>query len=342
MTMSQTITGATYPGGRRSGFAWKGNTVSSIMFSVLFAALIIVGPWEVIRRDEFADLVNYRTRIYELHDYGMRYFVWEDSLLGWLRYEFLWFRTLVFVAEYNIHPDVFIATITGISAFFTHMFLRKHLGIFIATIVLLNPVTIDLLSSQIRSALAFSLFLAVMTWQPNGRFGWLKHALLLPLPFIHTGLMLVVGIYAGSVVIARSRIVGPQLKVFATVAAGMILAVSVVFLLPSVLEVTEDRRDIAQYGLKSPAYLSYWIVCAGALIVSVNQDLARRWEYFFALIICLVSPLLELAGLPGFRFIALAIPVIFAALAGLRGVVLHGLIFASLLYQCLLILYWVQ
>ena len=220
--------------------------------------------------------------------------------------------------------------------------MRKYLGVFLATLVLLNPITIDLLSSQIRSALAFSFFLAIVSWRPPARLGWLKGALFLPLPFIHTGLLLILGFYAGSVVMARSRPFSPHQKVMATVAAGVALAAAIAILLPSVVEATEDRRNIAQYGLKSVTYLSYWVVCAGALIVSVNRELAKRWEYFFALIICLVAPLLELTGLPGIRFVALAIPVIFAALAGLRGIVLHCLIFATICYQFLLILYWIQ
>ncbi len=342
MSINHTISHGPLPASNTGLLSPAVHNLSGIFFSVIFAVLIVAGPWEAIRGDEFADLVNYRTRIYELYDYGMRYFVWEDTLLGWLRYEFLWFRTLAFVAENNIHPDIFIAAIAGASAFLTHSFLRKYLGVFLAAVVLLNPITIDLLSSQIRSAIAFSLFLAIVSWQPKARFSWLKPVLFLPLPFIHTGLLLILGLYTGAIIVAHSRRFSPQLKVAGTVVAGFVLAAAIVFLLPSVIEVTEDRRDISQYGLKSAAYLSYWILCACALIVSVNQELAKRWEYFFALIICLSAPLLELAGLPGFRFVALAIPVIFAALAGLRGIVLHGLIFATLLYQCLLILYWIQ
>ncbi len=342
MTMNSGLTSATLPNARIGVAFAAGHGWSGVFFSCLFAALILVGPWELIRGGEFADLVNYRTRIYELHDYGMRYFVWEDSLLGWLRYEFLWFWMLAFVADNNIHPNVFIAAVTGISAFLTHSFLRRHLGVLLATLVLLNPITIDLLSSQIRSALAFSLFLAIVAWQPPVRIAWLKPALFIPLPFIHTGLLLIIGLYAGCVVLARLRAVAPQLKVVAIVAAAVALAVSIVVLLPSIVEATEDRRNLSQYGLKSPAYLSYWVVCAGALIVSVNRELAARWEYFFTVIVCLTAPLLELTGLPGFRFIALAIPVFFVALSRLQGGVLHGFLFATVLYQFLLILYWVQ
>ncbi len=312
------------------------------IFSLLFAAVIILGPWEAIRGDDFADLVNYRTRIYELQDYGMRYFVWENSVVGWLRYEFLWFYTLALVAYNNIHPDIFIATIAGVSAFLTHSFLSRYLGVLLATIVLLNPITIDLLSSQIRSAVAFALFLGLIHWRFPGRLDWLRIILFLPLLFIHTGLFLILGFFAGSIAIARTQLISPQQKVLATAAAAVILTLSIAYLLPSIVEVTEDRRSLSQYGLKSPAYLMYWFICAGALIVSINQDLSTRWEYFFALVICLTAPLLEIAGLPGFRFIALAIPVIFAAFAGLRGIIMHGLLFATLAYQFLLIIYWVR
>ena len=146
----------------------RANTVGYLKVNtaaVLFALFIVFFPWVAIRGDEFEDVVNYATRIYMLRDFGMHYFIWEDSIFGWLKFEFLWFKMLVFASQMDIHPLVFVKTITAISAFLTYQFLCRYLGIGWSFVVLTNPITIDLLSSQIRSAFAFSLLLTAISFK---------------------------------------------------------------------------------------------------------------------------------------------------------------------------------
>ena len=134
----------------------------------------------------------------------------------------------------------------------------------------------------------------------------------------------------------------PVLKIGATLVAALVVAILVVKVLPTLAEVTEDRRDLALYGSKSAAYLVFWVLCAGALLISYNKMICSRWEYFFAVIFCIMGPLVEIFGIPGFRFVALALPVTFAALTFLTGTIRDGVIIASSLYTLLLYYYWVQ
>ena len=61
----------------------RGESVLALEFSsIAFALFIVFMPWEWVRGDEFAALVNYTTRIYALRDYGMRAFQWEDTVMG--------------------------------------------------------------------------------------------------------------------------------------------------------------------------------------------------------------------------------------------------------------------
>lgn len=310
--------------------------------SVLFALFVAFGPWEAIRGDEFADLVNYTTRIYLLKDFGKHYFVWEDSLTGWLKFEYLWFSLLAFVSDQDIEPIVFIKTITLISAFLTYRFLAGYIGVAWSFVVLANPITIDLLSSQIRSAFAFSIFLLAVGMRTGTKLDWIKYPLFACLPFIHSGMHLLLLIYASCISMAHRNWFRPAVETCITIIVAIITAVFIARYLPAVAEIAEDRRALVQYATKSAAYLSFWFLFGAALMISYNRENSRRWEYYFAMSICIMGPLIELMSTPGFRFVALAVPVIFAAFPYMKGIVRDGMIIASPLYYILLYYYWVQ
>lgn len=320
----------------------KPNHLLILFCSALFACFIAFGPWEAIRGDEFADLVNYTTRIYLLRDFGKHYFVWEDTIVGWLKFEYLWFNMLAYVADRQVDPIVFIKAITLISAFLTYRFLSLYIGVAWSFVVLTNPITIDLLSSQIRSAFAFSIFLLAVSLRTGTKIDWLKYPLLVTLPFIHSGMHLLILIYASCWAMSARQWARPAIECMITVAVALVTAVFIARYLPAVAEIAEDRRALVQYATKSAAYLSFWVLFAGALAISYNRENARHWEYYFALSICILGPLVELMNTPGFRFVALGIPVIYASLICLRGIVRDGMYIATPLYTILLYYYWVQ
>ena len=320
----------------------RSNLSVILLCSVVFALFVAFAPWEAIRGDEFADLVNYTTRIYLLRDYGKNYFVWENSILGWLQFEYLWFSMLAWFADMDVAPIVFIKSITLISAFLTYRFLSLYIGVGWSFVVLTNPITIDLLSSQIRSAFAFALFLLAVSLRTGTKIDWLKYPLFICLPFIHSGMHLLLLIYFSCVAMAHRDWFRPSTKTVITVIVAIVTSVFIALYLPAVAEIAEDRRALSQYASKSAAYLSFWVLFAGALVISYSKENSRHWEYYFAMSICILGPLVELMNTPGFRFVALGIPVLFAAIIYLRGVVRDGVLLASPLYSILLFYYWVR
>ena len=318
------------------------NVYVTALCSCIFAVFMAFMPWEAIRGDEFADLVNYTTRIYLLRDFGKHYFVWDDSILGWLKFEYLWFNMLVYASDLNIDPIIFIKAITLISAFLTYWFLTLYLGVVWSFVILTNPITIDLLSSQIRSGFAFSIFLVAVSLKTGTKIDWLKYPLFVALPFIHSGMHLLLLIYFSCWVMSRVERIRPATQVGVTFVVAIITAVFVARYLPAVAEIAEDRRATIQYAAKSAAYISFWLLCGIAMLISYSWENCRRWEYFFAISICIMGPLIEVMGTPGFRFVALAIPVTMAALTYLNGIIRDGVIVALPLYSMLLFYYWVQ
>ncbi|MEM1317949.1 MAG: hypothetical protein AAGF29_06770 [Pseudomonadota bacterium] len=310
--------------------------------SIAFALFIVFMPWEWVRGDEFADLVNYTTRIYDLRDYGMRAFQWENSLMGWLKFEYLWFALLGFVARMNVEPDVFLSSVTFVSAFLTHRFLRQYVGALLAALVLTNPITIDLLSSQVRSALAFSIFLALVGTGQSGRFMWLRWPALLALPFIHTAMTMVLAVFAGAKVITSLPQVTPVMRSVLITSGAAVMVVVIATFLPTLADEAGDRRQLADYGNKTAAYVMYWLLLGIALAASAARRNAASWEYAFATFITLFGAIAEFLSLPGFRFVALAIPIIFAAMPLMRNEIRQGAMIMTACYGVLLIYYWVR
>jgi len=310
--------------------------------SLFFALFIVFMPWEWMRGDEFADLVNYTTRIYDLRDYGMRAFQWDDTVMGWLKFEFLWFALLTVVARLDVEPTVFLSSVTFVSAFLTHRFLRQYIGALLAGIVLANPISIDLMSSQIRSALAFSFFLALAGGTSSGRLAWLRWGAMLALPFIHTAMTMILAIFAGAKIITILPRLSPVMRTVLITCGAAIMVVVVATFLPTLADEAGDRRQLADYGNKTAAYVMFWLLLGIALAASAARRNAHSWEYAFATFITLFGSLAEFLSLPGFRFVALAIPVIFAAMPLMKRELRQGAIVMTAAYSVLLVYYWVR
>ena len=310
--------------------------------SLLFAAFVAFLPWEAVRGDAFADLANYSARMHQLQDHGVQYFHWEDSLLGWLRFEYFWFRLLALAAYLNIEPLVFMKGVTLAASFLTHRFLAARVGPVVAFLVLANPISIDLLSSQTRSAFAFALFLTVADWLVAKRHAPLRLAALAALPFIHSATIAVIAVHAAARFVAFRTALAPLAKAALTLAGAAMFVVAMVFVLPELSGAVGDRRNLAAYESKTLMYLSFWFLAAGALAISYGPEACGRWEYLFALFVCTSAPVVEALGRPGFRFVALAVPLIWIGLGFTRGIVRRAAFLGSAGYLVLLYYYWVR
>ena len=317
-------------------------TLLNWAIGLLFAATVAFGPWELVRGEAFADLANYSARMHQLADHGVDYFAWEDTLAGWLRFEYFWFLMLAGGAYAGVEPLVFMKAVTFAASFMTHRFLAARVGAGWAFVVLLNPISIDLLSSQTRSAFAFALFLTIADLLVARRHVALRAAALATLPFFHTALIPVLAIYAGAATLASTARLSPVLKAGLTLAAAGSFVALVVAGLSGLAEATGDRRDLAGYESKTLLYLAFWFLAAGALTISYGRAACARWEYLFALFVCTSAPVIEASGAPGFRFVALALPLIWIALGFTSGIVRRAAFTGAAAYGVLLYYYWVR
>ncbi len=321
---------------------FRQSTLNGVLLGAIYTLIIVFVPWEEIRGGAFADLQNYIKRIQIIQNFGVEYFIWESTPLGLLKFEALWFMVLVIGAGSGIEPETFLKLITAFSAFAIHRYLRNYLAPVLAVALLINPITIDLLSSQIRSAFAFALFLTAASNSDEKNISWTRMSTMLLTPFVHTGMTIVLLFYFTARVLAYPSRLGADVRGFTTVTIAVGGAIVFAVVAPMLAEAIGDRRNLAAYPIKSPAYVLFWLGWAIALAVSLKREACRHWRYFFALMICLSAGLMELSGSPGFRFIALSVPIIFSTLPLIHRHLKTALAVATPLYSLILFAYWAR
>lgn len=172
---------------------------SAIPFSLLYAALIIWFPWEELRGSEFSDIANYLRRVERIRLYSLDYFDFGDSILSMLSSEFAWSWLTAIFLNLGFTGEGFLMVMSGFSAFVASWFLARRVGGLAAMIMLLNPISIDLYASQIRSAVAFSVFLLAVSIVGSGMPRKAASAGLMVFTFfVHASMPLLLAVYAAA------------------------------------------------------------------------------------------------------------------------------------------------
>jgi hypothetical protein len=132
-----------------------------------------------------------------------------------------------------------------------------------------------------------------------------------------------------------------QQKAF--IAAGLAVSFAVVIsvVAPVVTSTIGDRRNFEDVENKSVLYVAFWLIWGVMLIASARSRMDADWAYLYAIVICVSVPVMTVLGFPGFRLLALSLPIVFLSLMKLspnqRIPVGTGLV----LYQAALFYYWI-
>lgn len=316
---------------------------SAIPFSLLYAALIIWFPWEELRGSEFSDIANYLRRVERIRLYSLDYFDFGDSILSMLSSEFAWSWLTAIFLNFGFTGEGFLMVMSGFSAFVASWFLARRVGGLAAMIMLLNPISIDLYASQIRSAVAFSVFLLAVSIVGSGMPRKAASAGLMVFTFfVHASMPLLLAVYAAAKFLGARISWRPRRRVAIAVALALVMAIGFVVLAPLIISALGDRRTLSAEGSRSLAYMAFWLIFSVLLAISYNARNTAMWTYHFGLITMVFAAVSEVAGTPLFRFIGLALPVILASLPVLSRTN-RLIIFVLLpLYDMLLFAYWLR
>jgi len=233
---------------------------SALLFAVVYAVALLLIPWEVLRREPFFDL-NVYLESFELGTYD-----YLDDL-DWPQYflfEPLWryvIRSLSVLL--NSFPATFQVVSFLVSAVYAYTILRisRSCGVFLAA-----PLLIDLVLSQVRSALAGALFfIAVLA---GNAFVWLLMLILAPL--VHTSALLLFGFYALAVALSHFAESHPT--------AGKSLIVLFPFFIPllysisyvSILSSVGDRRSESDAAWPGGAFVLPFLIYFVSMLANLK------------------------------------------------------------------------
>ena len=305
----------------KNGLAIKlKNNIYKNLIHILFLIIFLVfSSYLFLDIDKrFPDLQNYKNVILETSLYGIQFL---DGSLGTLSIIFrepAWHLLVLIYSIFSYDSIYFIYTVSAFSIFIFSKFTLDHTKNPIWIIFLLNPMFIDLVLSQIRSALAMSLLLLAYTIKKPV----LKIILSISATLVHSSMFIVLGIYMISIYLARIKFhtqknINQLLKVFTTLMIAIVLALIISFGLDIILNFLGDRRFGNQEGSASVSFVFFWFV-SGLLILfgkfKVNS-LNNQWMVYFTSLMFTMAIFMAIFSAPSQRFIAFAIPIFLSCIS---------------------------
>lgn len=314
-----------------------------ITVALFYASIITFLPWDDWRGLSFADIANYTMRLEQIERAGVDSILRERGIVASVSREYLWALLLSSSIEMGLKPEAFFQIITFLSSMVAFYFISSRVGLMVALIVMINPISIDLYNSQLRSALAFSLFLiGASVWMKGQAWKWLGIPFLIAALFIHTSMIIVSALYVIVLVALGYKEYSSPWRNLITISVSIVLSAAFVLLGNLILSSVGDRRVLSEEGLRSFSFLIFWLMFAGLLLIQNSPQLSVSPVGQYSLAVLSFSLSSEFMGVQAFRFIAMAIPVIFATIAYSKASNRFIMVTVVGLYNILLFTYWLR
>ncbi|MYM82946.1 hypothetical protein GTP44_13385 [Duganella sp. FT50W] len=313
------------------------NREQASYLSTLFLALFFVlFPWEEVFNVSFFDIPFYLVRIDGLLRGDEAYLSY--TFAQWVSSEPLWGKMLLLIGSTFDQPmtGLLIVSFCCIAVFSTLTFSRFNIAL--GTFFLLNPLVVDLIMSQVRSALSVSILLIAF----NTKRRVLVIALVGTAVLIHTiGFVLVTTYVFCHFAVRLEKKFGYRLAALATLAYATLIAMALSIGRAAILEGSGDRR--IEYGTdtNSVAYLIFWFALGIALMLTKrDQEAQKTWSDHYAIVVLTLPFLMMALGANGIRFVALGFPLILHALGNRTERIRNILLGALFSYQLVQYYYW--
>jgi len=225
-----------------------------------------------------------------------------------------------------------------LSSYVILYFLVERVNPLYAILVVTNPIYIDLICSQIRSALAVALLiLAFQTKRKKLSFLFSICAL-----GIHTVAFYLLFVF--HLLKQINRHASFREAMIITIILGISSSVFFAFGLDAVLSFLGDRRAKLANSGSSLLYSVFWFSCAIIIIIGFKSDerLTTETKLISLCVVFLMTQFLfnSVFGIYGSRFLAIGFPLLFVCISVLR-INMKVLILSLLVfYQSVQIFYW--
>ena len=314
--------------------------IFSIFFSFFFVFVI---PWEKLVY--FVDFDFYLNRLNLLYDSGITSDRQRDYFgLGLLFSEPLWLLILIYM------PYIFSDLTNGLSAisFFSLLiysyYTFRNTNFIVSAILLLNPIFISLIMSQLRIAFAFSLLLLAFQLLKNKQI--IAVALSVCAVLIHTASLIFISVYFANILL-RKIFKNHNQYFFVMFFSPIMLVVLLNYFLIPVLDFFSDvervRYSIGTVETSSLLFsFVYLFFCLLIYILPKN----KKYEQYIDIIAYTIFMgslffILSVFGIYGSRFVAVIFPFFLISIGCLRSIYRNLTYLLMFLYQLVYFSYWI-
>ncbi|WP_341659362.1 EpsG family protein [Vibrio sp.] len=313
-----------------------------INFFIYFgvSCFIVLIPWQVIRDYPFVDIINYVARYNLMIENDSAFgFAQVGSIKGYIFSEALWAYFLYIAGKFNLSPYLFLYSVSFLCCFLISWFTISRIKSLVYAILLINPLLIDLVMSQQRSALMFVMVLAAIACYE-------RHKIIFFLLFcvsfsVHMSSIILFSFLTLSMLFGKFTFHKNEnvntLIIFQIIMFGSLV---VIVGQDAVLAIIGDRRAYSNSGSQSLIYASAW----GALLVLfiVFSKHERNGLFFFTVSLMSLFVISTLFNAYSSRYLAFAFPFILIYLSHLRDEIrlpFLSIILSYILFQWAL---WLQ
>ncbi|MCT8090731.1 EpsG family protein [Acinetobacter sp. C_4_1] len=311
----------------------------ALIFSFIFSLFIVLLPWQTLKQSEYTDRTNY----IEYINNSINKIYWFDyeSILSKLSNEWLWHQILDICTEVlKLNSTEIIFFISFSLVFLSSIFLTKRYN-YLSCILLLTPVFVDFMYSQLR--LAFVIAILLVVYYLYRRKSLLTFPLIAITPFIHTSALIFISFFIISLFLEKKFLQIPRIKVLFCILLGIGFGILTGPLLSNILSTIGDRRADYKDMSSSVAYMSFWLVLYLYYILKgFFENKNRTFLFYVSLsILSLVTTQTFLGGYPS-RYLVAFFPFLLGSMIEIKGKEQSIIFLCYFAYTLLLWTYWIN
>lgn len=299
-----------------------------LLFCSFFSLAFMLVPWELFV-GEFWDRAVY----FEMFTTGNVVTEYEsfDSALKFFVHEWLWNYSLLWWVEIGGDLNFAFFVIGLFFVFLCSCFLTVRCG-FLYVVFLLNPLFVDLVFSQVRTAAAFSLLIVAYFCRQN-----LIALVLLCVAaaMVHTAAFVFLSFYVFVSLGRGGRPLGRLGLLFFALCCAFVLGPGREYF----LSLIQDRRAVYEDMSSGLLFMLFWwflLFCFTVYYKNISGEVLSRYGYFLMAVSCFNSLFLTYST----RFLAVAIPFLAYAISRLPVDMRLFLLFLGIFYSVFQWVYW--
>lgn len=314
------------------------NLIISLILCVFFAFGVAVTPWELVHGSTFVDREVYISMFSAAPDVQISFEL--VSLLAYVVNEQLWSQSIRWLnSSLGMSlPEIF-AVITFFATFSYAFFVSTRVNP-LAILLLVNPLLIDLVYSQLRMSLAMVFLLAAYSCRGRLMIGVCAAVACM----LHTASFLFIFMIF-SIIFSVRLSIRYDLSRFTSYAfvvwTGLLMALFVGPFRVIILEWLGDRRAVYDAPATTWSYASIWIFILGAASIQ-SKVFFRDHTNAIALNFLAVYAFCTAFSIYGLRFLSAALPFFIVALCRFGAIERSLVILLFAAYSVLQWVYWIN